>query len=348
MESFSLVQKAAAAREESVANSKGNPEEGRNSGVTTARRAATSSRLQSPFHAARHRGARKDVPGKRTIKDDFALRMSIGGGQHEDTDSDPVVLDVSMPLSTDATSLKSSCASNCDADSSASSTLAQDSNKVIGNGNAAAVIQRRKFLHNFVSSTAALATSTAVTADNRDSSYSHNAIFTPRDAAAFEKTFPMELTSVSPVDVSSNNNSNGQEQENSSNSLTKLQQERLTNKRSKVLATQQELSSDPLGLATFSSNPQEGIFLVTGVSLWALALWFLSGSRSNPLVNPIANVLYNAEDTSQEWLRDRNDGYFSEYPPQITLVLSMIFLFLGTIVDRSVYFLADGDADIPL
>eukprot|EP00956_Cyclotella_meneghiniana_P043296 scaffold262830_cov79-Cyclotella_meneghiniana.AAC.1 len=199
----------------------------------------------------------------------------------------------------------------------------------------AQVIQRRKFLHQFVASTAALTTASAIDTDTSSHSSKKNVFM--QEANAFDYTYPIELTSV-PL------NQEGQE-ENSSNSLSKLQQERLTNKRSKVLATQNEMSSDPLGFLSLST-PYEGILLVTGVSLWTLALWFISGSRSNPLVNPIANVLY--DDQENQWLRDRNDGYFSEYPKQLTIVMGIIFLLFGIVADRSVYFLADGEVDIPV
>jgi hypothetical protein len=209
---------------------------------------------------------------------------------------------------------------------------------------AASVLQhRRRFLHNFVASTAAIATATAASTTSTTTSTTidneGHYPFTPESASAFEYTYPIELTSA-PL--------NAQDQ-TPSNSLSKLQQERLTNKRSKVIATQNELSSDPLGLSSFTS-PHEGILLVTGVSLWTLALWFISGSRSNPFVNPIANVLYDVNDDSDtiDWLRNRNNGYFSEYPPQLTIVLTILFLTFGIIADRSVYFLADGEATIPV
>lgn len=204
-------------------------------------------------------------------------------------------------------------------------------------------MQRRKFLHNFVASTAALATASSIdtTIDEHSSNNHHNPLSPIEPAYAFEYTYPIELTSTPIID--------GTTEENASNSLSKLQQERLTNKRSKVLATQNELSSDPLGITSLST-PYEGILLVTGISLWTLALWFISGSRSNPLVNPIANLLYDVnDDTSDtEWLQNRNEGYFSEYPPQLTLVLGMVFLMFGIVADRSVYFLADGEATIPV
>ena len=252
--------------------------------------------------------------------DDFAWRM----GQMEDDGSS----------SEDGTS--SSLFDQDDSSSSSSTASTTPSHH-----DAASVLQRRKFLHNFVASTAAMASASAIDASSSsDSSTPNKKQLHPPEAAAFDYTYPIELTSP-PTDT------NGQLRETSSNSLSKLQQERLVNQRSKVLATQNELSQDPLGLSSFSST-YDGLLLVTGVSLWTLALWFLSGSRSNPLVNPVANLLYDAESEQNQWLRERNSGYFSEYPPQLSIVLGMIFVLLGIIADRSVYFLSDGEASIPV
>jgi hypothetical protein len=238
----------------------------------------------------------------------------------------------------------SSCIANNNCEPETLTTATTTSSSAQHQDAAPVLQQRRKFLHNFVASTAAIATAKAATSSITTIGYTESQNpFTPEAASAFEYTYPIELTSA-PL--------NAQDQ-TPSNSLSKLQQERLTNKRSKVLATQNELSSDPLGISSFAS-PYEGILLVTGVSLWTLALWFISGSRSNPLVNPIANVLYNvnddsnADDTTLDWLRNRNNGYFSEYPPQLTIVLGVLFLLFGIIADRSIYFLADGEATIPV
>ena len=108
--------------------------------------------------------------------------------------------------------------------------------------------------------------------------------------------------------------------------------------------------------------------------MWALALWLASGSRGNPLVTPLANVLYDVDQSSssaasseeqendgdssdkegqqqkqkqqQQWLTDRNEGYFGELPIEFMAILSAVFVFCGVIIDRVVYFLADGDAEV--
>ena len=51
---------------------------------------------------------------------------------------------------------------------------------------------------------------------------------------------------------------------------------------------------------------------VAGSAIWAGALWLLSGSRSNPLITPLANVLYDEKE--EDWLKDRNDGLFACFP----------------------------------
>lgn len=81
-------------------------------------------------------------------------------------------------------------------------------------------------------------------------------------------------------------------------------------------------------------------------SLWGTALWFLSGSRSNPLVTPVANILYQAENES--WLRERNLGLFADLPLPLLLVLAALFVGLGWGMDAFIVTLADGDRNISL
>ena len=110
--------------------------------------------------------------------------------------------------------------------------------------------------------------------------------------------------------------------------------------------TQNELLNDPLGLQQLLNNSRTLGLTVSGATLWGLALWLVTGSRSNPLVTPVANLLYNAQD--EEWLRDRNDGYFGDLPIGLMVILSALFVCLGVILDRAVYFLAEGDAAVSL
>lgn len=58
--------------------------------------------------------------------------------------------------------------------------------------------------------------------------------------------------------------------------------------------------------------------------------------------------MYDKTAIENQWLRDRNDGCFADYLPQLTIVLSTLFLLFGILADRSIYFLSDGEADIPV
>ena len=79
---------------------------------------------------------------------------------------------------------------------------------------------------------------------------------------------------------------------------------------------------------------------------WGVALWLLSGSRSNPLATPLANFLYDEADA--EWLRDRNDGLFAAPPLEFLFILSCIFACLGVLVQFLVLQLSEGDSDVCL
>jgi hypothetical protein len=60
----------------------------------------------------------------------------------------------------------------------------------------------------------------------------------------------------------------------------------------------------------------------------------------------LANVLYDEQE--EPWLADRNAGYFAALPPAFTALLSLVFVFLGVLLDRAAYFLSDGDAEASL
>mmetsp|Transcript_20562 Transcript_20562/g.26596 ORF Transcript_20562/g.26596 Transcript_20562/m.26596 type:complete len:339 (+) Transcript_20562:104-1120(+) len=80
--------------------------------------------------------------------------------------------------------------------------------------------------------------------------------------------------------------------------------------------------------------------------VWGGALWLLSGSRQNALVNPTANLLYDAEE--EQWLKDRNEGLFAPLPTDFQIILGAIFLTFGFLVDRIVLFVTEGDANVCL
>lgn len=85
--------------------------------------------------------------------------------------------------------------------------------------------------------------------------------------------------------------------------------------------------------------------IVTSVT-WGGALWLLLGSRSNPLVTPLANILYNRDD--EQWLKDRNEGLFASVPPLLFAVLAVVFLALGIIMDLGILLAAQGDSNVSL
>ncbi len=71
--------------------------------------------------------------------------------------------------------------------------------------------------------------------------------------------------------------------------------------------------------------------------------------RSNDSSNIRNNSNNNKKKSDNQWLADRNDGYFGELPPSFMAILSVVFVIFGIVLDRTVYFLvADGDADVSL
>jgi len=77
--------------------------------------------------------------------------------------------------------------------------------------------------------------------------------------------------------------------------------------------------------------------------LWGGALWLLSGSRSNPVITPVANLFY--DENKEDWLKDRNDGLFASLPIPLYIVLLGVFVLLGILTDRLILFFAEGSAN---
>ena len=246
--------------------------------------------------------------------------------EHESLDSEH---DISIEIQSREGGESQSCSSknNCDSESPQNSNVngngKQSTDTDEENQQQQQLYERRKFLHGMLATTTTLAAISSVVAVEQ-----------PQPANAYEQAYPLELKSTPFNEV-----------ENSSNSLSKLKEERLIQKKAKVAATQSELRTDPLGLnqSPFSNN--FGL-TIAGASTWALALWFATGSRSNPIVTPLANVVY--DEGKEDWLSDRNEGYFGELPVSFMAILSAVFVFLGVVLDRAVYFLADGDAEVSL
>jgi hypothetical protein len=183
-------------------------------------------------------------------------------------------------------------------------------------------------------------------------------------AWAITREYPVELTSVD-VGVSSRR---------------KMAEEKVQKARAQTISKSTE---DPLKL-------RDGIDVATTI-VWSGALWLGLGSRSNFLVRPLANLLYEANNsdnnvqeteqttentvissngddagaassvavgkTSQEqededegaFVRDRNEGYFSDLPFGLSFVLAAVFIASGWALNRFLtLFLLGGDSDLNL
>lgn len=80
-------------------------------------------------------------------------------------------------------------------------------------------------------------------------------------------------------------------------------------------------------------------------TLWATALWFVSGSRSNPVLTSLANVFYDAND--KEWLRDRNDGLFANVPVVLYVAMLTMFFAAGAVTDTVAQVCAGPAVSLP-
>eukprot|EP00978_Attheya_sp_CCMP212_P012446 scaffold31080_cov45-Attheya_sp.AAC.1 len=141
-----------------------------------------------------------------------------------------------------------------------------------------------------------------------------------KPASAYEKLFPESLEVEGGRD------------------LATLRGERIAAEKSKAKKSMNDLSTEPLILRSTKD--------VIGTVVWAGALWLLSGSRSNPVVTPLANVVYDQEE--QQWLKDRNEGLFAPLPIGFLAVLGMVFLAFGVVADRAILLLAEGDSGLSL
>ena len=134
-----------------------------------------------------------------------------------------------------------------------------------------------------------------------------------KTASAYEKTFPVELDTTDA--------------------------DNLTPRQRALVEQSSQAKPSPLE----STNPLD---LGIGAVLWGSALWFLAGSRSNPLATPLANLLYN--DSDEEWLQDRNDGLFAALPAPLLLLLFALFLLFGFSANLAAITLTDGSVGISL
>ncbi|KAL7471882.1 hypothetical protein ACHAXS_012189 [Conticribra weissflogii] len=381
-DAFSLVQKAAASqqsRDREGGNGNGNGSNDAGPGASAsatstnrpsgARRSASAA-SRSPFGSSLGRRAGRSTVGLRNPQsapgmDDFSLRMS---SQTELEEPDELIGEETQPSRSSDQS--SSCSNDCNADVSSSQSSPSFIDEDLDFQQRKQLQERRKFLHGLVTSTAAFATASVATSSTVDptpfastlpsqSASSHVAstavtattshIYPPflqtQPAYAFDRTFPTELE-YKPSEA-----------ETSSTSISKLKEERISVQKAKIKQTKEEFRTDPFGMTGLTQQSQRSNnaledgdnnigLTVAGGMVWALALWFVSGSRSNPLVTPLANIFY--DEGKEEWLKDRNEGFFGDVPPPFLGVLTTIFIFLGVVADRAVYFLTDGDAAVSL
>ncbi|KAL7561791.1 hypothetical protein ACA910_013329 [Epithemia clementina (nom. ined.)] len=80
--------------------------------------------------------------------------------------------------------------------------------------------------------------------------------------------------------------------------------------------------------------------------LWGAVLWLWTGSRSNPVVTPLANLVFDPAE--EEWLKDRNDGLFADLPPTLYALLAVVFVAAGFVVDTILVTLTEGDRNVAL
>jgi hypothetical protein len=145
----------------------------------------------------------------------------------------------------------------------------------------------------------------------------------PSASNAFDRSFPNELTDVDQTD----NTNSGVLIGKRSNAQQRKQQ------------AQETKTKMDQNLASFTPKKD---FLPS--LTWGLALFFASGSRSNPLATPLANLLYKPEE--EKWLQDRNAGLFAALPWEFLIILGMVFLALGTLTQYTFLQLSDGDSGV--
>lgn len=146
------------------------------------------------------------------------------------------------------------------------------------------------------------------------------ALLTTAPADAFDRTFPDELSQSDKSAVTIGSRLSSQQRATAAAALAE---------------------SNKATLRNFNLRNDLGPSLA-----WGAALWLLSGSRSNPLATPLANLLYDPKD--EKWLQDRNDGLFAAPPAEFLLILSFVFACLGVVTQYLLLQLAEGDSDVCL
>jgi len=249
----------------------------------------------------------------------FALRMSQhqqSEGQHQEEEEDD---DHLLSLLDDNDDMTSPNINNNNVDESS-------------NRFQRAAMKRRKFLHGLMTSAAAVATTTTLSTQDGTT------------ADAMELLYPTDLAIGDSKRRNSNinSNSNGVVDVKSGITLDLFNDDRrIAAKKAAVTSSQ---------IAPKKSKRPSNKKDVISSAVWGSALWLLTGSSSNPLVQPLANVIYstNADDIDQQqqppqWLKDRNEGLFSPLPITFLLLIGSVFAVLGVLANISVLFLSGDD-----
>jgi len=173
-------------------------------------------------------------------------------------------------------------------------------------------LERRKFLHSlFAASAAASVPSTATSASAYDNTYPTNLEFSSNDGAP---TINLEVMRDDRIAV--------------------------VKARPKVPPPRPSLLTNPSAVTSKIG--------IAGCASWGAALWLLLGSRSNPVVKPLANLLYDTESEKGAWVKGRNDGLFTPIPVAFNLLLGVVFLALGSLTDVAVLFATQGEVGLTL
>jgi hypothetical protein len=148
------------------------------------------------------------------------------------------------------------------------------------------------------------------------------AITTNEPANAFEKAYPVNLDF---------------DNDDTTINLQSIRQERISVKKSQAKQVKSDLISQPFQIKTKED--------VIASVVWGGSLWLLLGSRSNPLVKPFANLLYDENTQEGAWVKDRNEGLFAPLPAAFMLIMGVVFLILGFITDRGLLLLTDENSN---
>eukprot|EP00979_Chaetoceros_neogracilis_P013365 scaffold3797_cov267-Chaetoceros_neogracile.AAC.19 len=144
----------------------------------------------------------------------------------------------------------------------------------------------------------------------------------PSISNAYDKAYPVNLDFAN---------------DDSSRNVESIRTERISVKRAKVKQSKDDILQQPLAFR----NVKDAF----GSVAWSGALWLLLGSRSNPLVKPLANALYDTNTRKGAWVKDRNDGLFAPFPAAFSILMGIVFLFLGIFVDRTLLLTSEGDSN---